>query len=257
MNGKPNYTLGTLEKAFNILDLFSPQRPELSLQELKDILGVPKTTVFRLLFTMEKHGFVRRVGNSGSYRLGLKLLYLGNVVSKDYDIVRIASPFMKNLRDELGETVDLTIINNDQVLLIEEFESVYRLKAGYSQVGKKLPLHCTASGKILASYSWEKISSRWPPKILPAYTSKTITDPDVLKKELELVLERGYAMDDEELDVDIMSYSAPIFDRDSSVPAALTVVAPKSRLSSEKEETIIRKVCYYASIISNELSKFG
>ena len=111
MKDKHDYTLGTLEKAFNILDLFSYQRTELSLNEIKNILDMPKSTVFRLLYTMEKYGLIRKVVSSGNYRLGLKLLYLGNLVSKDYDIVGIARPFMRELWQELGETVDLTIVS--------------------------------------------------------------------------------------------------------------------------------------------------
>ena len=148
-------------------------------------------------------------------------------MSKDYDIVGVARPFMRELWQELGETVDLTIVSNDQVLFIETFESTNHLKAEYSPVGKKLPLHCTASGKILAAYSPEKISSNWPSPILTAYTPNTITNPLELKKELENVREHGYAMDDGELDQNIKSYSAPIFDGNYAVPAALTVVIPK------------------------------
>jgi DNA-binding IclR family transcriptional regulator len=256
MDGKPNYILGTLEKAFNILDLFTPKSPELSLNEIVEALSIPKTTAFRLLYTLESYGFIRRVSSTGRYRLGLKLIYLGNLASRDYDFVRIACHFMQELRDDVGETVDLTIISNDQVLLIEEIESVNRLRAGYSQIGKKLPLHCTASGKVLAAYAREKISPKWPPKNLPAYTENTITDHKTLEKELVSVLEKGYAIDDEEFDIDIKSYSAPIFDKNDCILAALTIVAPKSWISTEKEQLIIEKLCFYASQIRSELSKY-
>lgn len=255
MKDKSDYSLGTLEKAFSILDLFSYQNTELSLNEIKNKLNMPKATVFRLLFTMEKHGFVRRVNPSGKYRLGQKLLYLGDMVAKDYDIIRIARPFMRDLWKELGETVDLTVISNDQVLFIEAFESIYHLKAEYSPVGKKLPIHCTASGKILAAFAPQQLSAAWPPQVFEAYTPYTITDPAVLRQELAQVREKGYAMDEGELDENINSYSVPIF-CGPSVQAALTVVVPKSRLNQGLEAGILKGLSHSAGQISAALSQF-
>ena len=119
-----------------------------------------------------------------------------------------------------------------------------------------MPLHCTASGKILAAYSPEKISSNWPSAVLTAYTPNTITNPLELKKELENVREHGYAMDDGELDQNIKSYSAPIFDGNYAVPAALTVVIPKSRLSKELEEAILLNLRKCTAKISGELCQY-
>ncbi len=247
---KPDYTVKSIEKAVSILDVFSPERLNVSLNEIQEILGMPKATVFRIVYTLEKCGLLRRDNSSGTFCLGLKILYLGNLIAVKQDIVEIALPIMAPLRDETGETVDLTILDGNQILYIAKLDSNHRLKAS-SGIGKKLPLHCTASGKLLAAYT-NKIPG-WPPNTLTAYTSKTITDIDILQTELQTIRDKGYAVDMGELDEGIVAVSAPIWINKRNVAAALTIVAPESRVDNKTFAGFIAKVKKSAAEISAEL----
>jgi DNA-binding IclR family transcriptional regulator len=245
-----------VEKALGILDVFSRGRLDLSLSEITDILKMPKATVFRILCTLEKCGFLRKDEKLGTYRLGLKLVYLGNLVTMDYDLVRIAHPIMVALRDETQETVDYTILDNNQVLYIELLESPRRIKAESSKVGRKLPLHCTACGKVLAAFSKEKLDANWPPNVLPAFTKRTITNPRRLMKVLDHVRETGYAVDLGELDEGIYAVSAPILDSTNHALAALTIVAPAERLNEVRILEVAEKVKNAANEVGSRVAGF-
>jgi len=252
---KRDYTIKSVEKALGILDVFSRGRLDLSLSEITETLQMPKPTVFRILCTLEKCGLLRKDEKQGTYRLGLKLVYLGNLVTLDYDIVRMARPVMVRLRDETQETVDYTILDSNQVLYIELLESPRRIKAESSKVGRKLPLHCTACGKILAAFSPNGLDPNWPPKVLPAFTERTITNTKNLLKDLDQVREKGFAVDMGELDEGIYAVSAPILDTNGSALAALTIVAPMERLEQEPISELAAKVVSAAEEISHKINQ--
>lgn len=243
MKNTARYSIKSIDKALSILEIFSPENPQWSLKRIQNTLQMPKATTFRILYTLEKRGLLRKDPRTRNYRLGLKLVYFANLIAKGHDLLSIARPTMIALRDETGETVDCTILDHNQVLYIELLESTHRIKASSSQVGRKLPLHCTACGKVLAAFSKDRLSNDWPPSNLTPYTRKTITDPAKLKTELEKVRKQGYAIDRGELDDGIYAVSAPLFDADSNAIAALTIVAPLSRLDrrtlSELKEKVV------------------
>ncbi len=253
---KSIYTLNTVENALRILGLFSPEKKQLTFAEIQQQLKLPRTTVFRLLYTLEINDYIRKIPSSGNYKLGLKVLYLGKTMFQDADILEISKPFMTELRDDLGETVDLTILDNNQALYIEQLDSVYHLKAEYSAKSRRLPLHCTACGKVLAAFNLERLSHKWPPRHLMAYTQNTVTEREVLLEQLAEVKRLGYAIERGELEDYVNAYSAPIFDGNNIAVAALTIVIPQSRLTPETEEKIIDQVKHYASKISDGLKEY-
>ncbi len=251
-NPKPDYTVRSIEKAISLLDIFTPGNLQVSLNEIQKVSGMPKATVFRLVYTLEKCGFLRKDNSSGDYRLGFKLLHFGNLIAINQDIIKIALPEMEMLRDKTGETVDLTILDGNQVLYIAQLDSNQRLKAVNSGIGRKLPLHCTACGKVLAAFASNKIAN-WPPRTLTAFTSRTITDVEALWAELQTVKEKGYAVDLGELDEGIIAVSAPIRINKSNVAAALTIVAPESRVGNEIFANFITEIKKSAAEISTKL----
>ncbi len=243
------YTVKTLEKAIDMLLLFNENQPELSLKDISRALQMPKATAFRLVYTLEKKGFLQKNYYNGTYQLGLRLFHLGSLVTTFQGIGKVARPYLYELSNETDETVELAVLDGNKIFIIDKIDSKQYLKA--SDAGKKLPLHCTASGKILTAYAIKKVLN-WPPKTLEAYTDATITDPTTLLEELEQVRKQGYALDKGELSVDVRAVSAPIRNNQGTVLAALTIVAPASRIKGGVLDYLIKRTMETADQISED-----
>lgn len=250
-HNKPNYTIKSVKKAIELLDLFNRNQPELSLKEISTLMNIPKPTAFRLTYTLEECSFLQRNHSNGRFQLGLRLLYFGNLVTYLRDIDRVARPFLYELRNETKETVDITVLDGDQVLYIDKIESNQPLKAADSEIGKKLPIHCTASGKVLAAFT-TTIIPNWPPEKLKSFTELTITDINDFMAELDTVRENGYAIDRGEINLEVKAIAAPIRNKEGTVIAALTVVAPANRIDDDNINYFIDKILETANKISME-----
>lgn len=230
--GKPKpgrYTVDAVAKALQILSEFSTAHPRLSLADLPAQTGIPRATVFRLLSTLEEAGFVVR--EDGEYRLGLKCFVLGNVAAADIDLRNEAYPYLSALRDTTGETAQIAILNQWQVVYIERVPS--RQAVGYmtSRAGTLLPAHCTGLGKALLAYLPEAEVSAWAAtQTFPPLTPTTITALPRLLEELRAIRDRGYAVDEQEREVGVRCIAAPVRDHNGEVVAAISIAGPAARM---------------------------
>ena len=195
--------------------------------------GIAKATAHRLLNELVDLSALTLDPVTRCYRGGLVLARIGASVMADYDLRTAARPFLQALHDETGHVATLGIRNNDTGVYIDKIESPdfgFRL---HSEVGKSFPLHCTAMGKVLLSHSEPADVRRLLNRKLEAHTANTITDPKLLRGELKLVRERGYAIDDEEITRGVVCVAAPIFGIDGKIAGAMSCTVP-SYVSDEK-----------------------
>jgi DNA-binding IclR family transcriptional regulator len=239
-----------VDRVVDILETLARLGPELGVSDVARALDLKKATAHRLLATLLRRGLVAQDPITRRYRLGMKLWELGVLATSHVDWADRVKPHLQQLTSATGETTHLAVLNDGQVLYVDKVESNRSLRMP-SQVGRRLPVHCTGVGKALVAYL--------PPEVFPgivarhglaSFTANTITDPVLLQGELELVRVRGYAVDQEEIEEGLVCIAAPIRDHTSHVVAAVSVAGPSSRLRPETIETTAREVVETAARIS-------
>lgn len=196
-----------------------------TLDQLAGSVDVHKSTVLRLLRTLEAHRFVQREGTR-YYRLGTGLFDLAYRSLEDRDVRRAVEPALRELNERTGHTVHLASYEDGEVVYIDKFDSRHQVRM-YSRIGKRAPLHCTAVAKVLvAALSPGERDALVAGLDFPAHTANTITTAKAYRAELDVVAARGWALDDREHEDFIHCVAAPIRDARGVVVAAVSVSVP-------------------------------
>ncbi|MEW6663355.1 MAG: IclR family transcriptional regulator [Bacillota bacterium] len=244
------FQIKSVAKALKIIDVLAEARGELALHEIANRLGLAKSTVHGLLSTLREFEYVEQSPFTGKYKLGLRLFELGSIVAQGWDVRSVTAPHIQKLVDELGETVHLVILDKGEVLYIDKRESRHSFRI-VSQVGTRLPAHCTGVGKVLlANLSPGEVKKIVASKGLPRFTKNTITNPKDLEVELARVRNQGYAIDNEEIMEGLRCVAAPIRNHSGKVCAAISVSGPLARLEGERLDLTIQLVTQTAAEIS-------
>lgn len=254
MADTPRSTSGSqvksIERALIVLDLLAQARHDLSLGEIAAELGWAKSTLHGVLATLRDYHYVDQSPETGRYCLGLHLFELGNQVARSWNIREAARPVMEQLLAMYGETVQLATEENGEILYIEKLvpNSLVRI---ISEVGERLPMHCSGLGKVLlAQMSPGAVKFIIDKHGLPALTSRTITSPVRLDAELCRIRENGYALDNEEVMDGLRCVAAPIWDANGSARYAISVSGQLHNMVGDRLEHIVADVKDAAARIS-------
>lgn len=236
---KPPYKVQVLDRAINIIEFIGQQSTgEAGLRELSVAMKLHKTTTHRIAHVLESRGLLRRGLDSNRYRLGLHLYDLGCQALDHVDIRDEARPFMARVAFEVGETVHLAILDRIEVLYIGRVEAQRSLTMG-SKLGGRNPVYCTALGKAILAYSADmEVEQILGACRMEARTRNTFTTAIALKRELERIRDRGYAIDDEEIEDGIRCIAAPLLSPANRPMAAISVSGPSSRITPNRFELI-------------------
>jgi IclR family KDG regulon transcriptional repressor len=241
-----------VERALDILLCFTHEEPYRSLTQISECVHMSKTTVHRLLGTLENKRFVTRDKVTGLYRLGFRLIEMASLVLQDVDLHRWAQPYLQRLSDECGETVDLSILDGSHVIYLQVIESSQRVKLA-AAVGQRLPAFCTASGKALLAHLPEEQVRKILGENLTKYTGTTpVTIPEILEA-LQATRERGYAISEQEYERDINAVAAPIFDVEHQPIASVAIVGPSFRVTRERLHELGETVRAITRLIEEEV----
>jgi DNA-binding IclR family transcriptional regulator len=246
-----DYNVRAVERAARILASLGDEHPERTLPEIARATDLPKSTAYRILVTLNNCGFVEQTRDGERYRLGMRVASLGLAALRRLSIRREALPLMARLVECFKETCVLGIFDQGSVLDIEVVHSDHVLTVT-SEVGHRLPIHCTASGKALLAFLPQQVAESVLARPLEAYTENTITSPAELRQELELVRQRGYAVDEGEYEVGVRAVAAPITDIDGHVMAEISMPGPSSRLTRERVPRIAQALMEAAASISGK-----
>src|ERR1700679_166503 len=194
--------LSSVANAILLMKVFSDDHSELGISALAERLGLAKRTVHRLASTLVEAGMLEQNKETGKYRLGLAVFELGSLVRRRFDMSFEAKPWLMTLREQTGETVNLSILDHGGVVCVNFLESqkANRISSG---IGLRKPVHCTAEGKVLIAFQTEAAVERIIAAGLDRRTPKTITDPALLRKELAAIRNQGYATDAEEYEIGV------------------------------------------------------
>lgn len=214
----------SLDRGLSLLDALAGGVD--TLDALAEEVGVHKSTVLRLLRTLETHHFVRREGTR-HYRLGSALFDLANRALEDRDVRRGAAPALAALNARTGHTVHLATYEDGEVVYVDKYEGRHSVRM-YSRIGKRAPLHCTAVGKVLvASFDDARRAEIASSIEYPALTGNTITTPEAYLAELTKVAAQGHAVDDAEHEDFIHCIAAPVRGPGGVVLAAVSLSVPR------------------------------
>ena len=221
-----------IDRMSALLDAVARYPDPVSLKVLAAETGLHSSTAFRILDAMLANGFVERDAG-GKYQLGRKLLRLSSRVRAQSDVRQDAQPIMARLRDQLGETVNLTIRQGDEVVYIDK-ATPNRMMHVQQLVGSRAPLHVTAVGKLMLALSGDEECRSYAVRTnLPAYTRNTLNSLPKLLGEASRLREQGYAFDDEEAEIGVGCIGTLIYDASGNIVAGLSVSAPIERRKAE------------------------
>jgi len=215
------YLSTTVQKALDVLGLFREQSV-LPFTEIRECLGLSKSTLFRLLYTLERNEYLSRDEN-GRYSLGVNVFILGHSLTRESVLRRAATPSLLDLSQRFNMTVHLGILEGTTVVILQKIESSSGIKM-VSRVGAVVPAHCTGQGKTLLAFSpQEKVEEVVNIHGLTRYTPNTITTANGLFEELAAIRARGYTIDNSEHEKHIRCVAVPILNEQGGIEAALSV----------------------------------
>ncbi len=246
MGDSERYLINSVLRAGKILEAFSFDRPAYTNIELSKKLGLNKSTMTRLLYSLEKAGFIARDKKTAEYRLTHRLLPIAAVYLNQLSLHTEAKPLLDELSARTGETVHLSVLDGFQVLYIDKVESPQSLGMK-STVGRRVPAYCTGVGKVLLAYLSEARLDEFLATVeLVPWTENTIVDPDRLKEHLAQVRRQGYGVDDVEHEYEVKCVAGPVWDGGGEVVASVSVSAPRFRIDRpgefEKAKTAVMDI---------------
>jgi DNA-binding IclR family transcriptional regulator len=223
------YTAPAVEAALSILETLGAVHG-MGVTELAKKLGLGKSSVYRLLTTLARRGYVEKSPQSDRYQLTYRLFAVGSAAADRFGLREAAHPVMERLAAETGETVNLGVLDGRRVVNLHKVESPHLLRM-HLEVGAGVPAHATALGKVLFAFlDRREVTHRLRGRRLERLTPRTMGDRATLSAALDRIRELGFAMDDEECSLGLRCVAAPIRDQRGTVVAALSISGPSQRL---------------------------
>lgn len=227
----------TLLRGLSVIEALADNDHDMRLTELAGRVDLDKGTVPRLLFTLLEAGYVRRGTDRGTYRLTAKILHLADGVTAQLDLRYLARPHIASLVGDTRETVHLGVLESDRVIYIEKLEPPSQDVRLVTAVGQTMPIHSTALGTSILAAQPKPMSQEILTRLtLTRCTARTITEKAALRRELETITERGYAIDDEENMENATCVGAAIRDANGAVVGAVSLFAPTFRIADRVDE---------------------
>ncbi len=255
--GKPKQThIQSIRRATAILRSFTEAEPELGVTALSRKLGLHKSTVSRILSTLHHEGLVDQNPSTGKYRLGLGLVSLAGVALGRLNARAVSQPYLIDLVEKVQETINVTVLDGSECVNIEREASPKPIRyVGW--IGRRTPLHCTASGKVFLTYMTAEERDAIIPKVMTRFTPSTICDRKTLDESLDAIFQAGYAIVHEEFEEGFSAIAAPLFDHVGRVVGTISISGPTFRMGPDNIKAFIDPLKQTAGAISAELGYTG
>ena len=241
----------SVDRALTILEMLA-REGDAGVTEIAADLGVHKSTAFRLLATLEAHRMVEQDGERGRYRLGVGNLRLAGATTARLDLVTEARPVCRQLADDTGETVNITVRSETSALYLDQVVAGSSAVHSHNWVGQHIPLHATSNGKVLLS-ELSDAELKEAVRTLPRVTDQTVTSRSRLRADLAEVREAGYALAVDELEVGLTAAAAPIRSAHGDIIASMSISGPTFRLTEEKLARTVPMLVAAATEVSHRL----
>lgn len=242
-----------VERALNILELFNEQKVELNLAEISQQTGLHKSTLHSLLKTLQAQGYIEQAEANAPYRLGVKLLERGYLVQRSRDFITVARPYLEKLSEETGQTVHLGVLDGKSGVYVDKVEGTRSIIV-YSRIGRRMPIHTTAIGKVLLAFQSPAVIG----KTLDGYdfassTENTITERVVYEAALAKVRSDGFAVDEQENVRGCRCAAVPVWGHDRKLVAAISISTVVENVSMNEFKSFIEQLKTTGANVSHEL----
>jgi DNA-binding IclR family transcriptional regulator len=255
-NGSHSGGVQSVDRAISVLEILA-QRGEAGVSEVAGEIEVHKSTAFRLLGALEARGLVEQSGERGKYRLGFGIVRLAGAVTGRIDITQQGRPVCERLAEEIGETVNLAVMQEHYAINLYQVRGQAAVTA-HNWVGQLTPLHATSSGKVMLAHLPAEERARLLSQAgLKKVTPRTITAKAKLEKNLAEARERGYAWTLEELELGLHAIAAPVRNQDGRVVAAVSASGPSYRFTEERLHELAPVLVKGAEEISHRMGYLG
>ena len=253
-NDADRYTVPGLERGLRILCEFSRREPSLTAPELARRLGVPRSTVFRLLVTLENMGFVERTADGRAHRLGLAVLRLGFEYLGSLGIVELGRPLLERLRDDTGHAASLVVRDGRDIVYLQRAASLSPFASSVT-IGTRLPAHATVLGHVLlGDLSLSQLRALFPEAQLQGSSANTPANADALFELVQQTRARGYVLAEGFFEPHICTVAAPVFGDNGHVVAAIGLTVPGGRIPEEQRASLVAQVRGAATQLSTLLN---
>ncbi|MEQ6390669.1 IclR family transcriptional regulator [Bacillaceae bacterium S4-13-58] len=243
----------SVERALQILDLFDEYSTELKITEISEKMGLHKSTVHSLLKTLQNNDYISQNPENGKYHLGMKLVERGNYVISTIDIRQVAKRFLLELARKTGQTCHLGILDGPHGVYIDKVEGD-RAVIRYSRIGRRIPLHSTAIGKVLLTFQKpDKIKELLTDYEYSQQTPHTIKSESTLTSELEQIKKQGYSIDNQENEQGVRCIAVPIRNHNQDMIGAISISTLLTQVNDEKLAEYIELLKSTGQEISQEL----
>jgi len=247
------YQLQSLDRAVSVLDLLGESEGPLGLADVCERMALHKSTAHRALMVLERCGLIERTPEN-RFRLGLKLYELGSRAVEQIDLRARVHPWFRRLSAQVGETIHLGVLQKTSVVYLDKVEPSNRRVWLSSRIGASNPVYCTAMGKAMLAYLPEDAATEIIGKIrFVRLTRRTLMTPEALRRSLDRVRRRGYAIDDEEAEEGVRCIGAPILSETGAPMAAVSVSGPTSRITQQSVPGIAEHLLRCCREISSSL----
>ncbi|MBZ2174142.1 IclR family transcriptional regulator [Schnuerera sp. xch1] len=251
---KEKKTIGSVIKAVEVIEFIANSERGVGVTEISNGLNYGVSATYHLLNTLKECNIIVQNKATKKFKLGLKLWQIGMLAYDQNHISVILRPYLKELKELTGETVNLTIMDNYQIVYIAQEESE-RLVKMFTRTGATAPLHCTSAGKVFLAFKPKEVQDSILSKIeLTKYTDNTIVNKEDLIKELKEIRSKGYGFDNEERELGVSCIGAPIFDLNNETIACITISGPTSRFSKKNKERWLKDVLKISKQATNYLN---
>lgn len=248
------YTVPGLERGLRILAEFSRHEPTLTAPELARRLGVPRSTVFRLLVTLENMGFVERTDDGRAHRLGLSVLRLGFEYLASLGITELGGPILERMRDQTGYPACLVVRDGRHIVYIQRAAGKSPFASSVS-VGTRLPAHATVLGHVLlGDLSLSQLRALYPEARLDRATASTPVDVDALFDQTQQIKARGFVLAEGFFEPHISTIAAPVFGENGHVAAAIGLTIPGGHIAEDGRAGLVAQVRAAARQLSTLLN---
>ncbi len=241
----------SVDRAVSVLEILA-RLGEAGVTEIADELEVHKSTASRLLGVLENRGLVTQAKDRGKYFLGAGVLRLAGAAAVRLDISQEGVGVCRELADELGETANIAVLDDTAAVNIMQARGAASVTA-QNWLGRRTPLHATSSGKVLLAHLPPTLREGLLARTLPRFTEHTVTGTAALRAELETVVERGYAIAREELELGLAAAAAPVRAHDGKVIGALSVSGPVYRLDPDRLPELAERTAAAAAGLSRRM----
>jgi DNA-binding IclR family transcriptional regulator len=248
--GRPK--VQSVDRTLDVMEALASRRGATGISEVASIVGLHVSTVHRLLATLVDRGYVRQDPDTSKYHLGSRVFTLASAADLHLDLRLVARPYLERMMRASGETANLVTSSDTEVVYLDQVASMHLVKMSAAP-GSRAPMYCTGTGKAMLAFKHPRTIETVLNSPMKRYTAHTLVTRAGVERELALIREQGYSIDNEEMEEGVRCIAVPVYDRRHECIGAMSVSGPTTRMSTERVAKLAPTMLGIADELSRQL----